>query len=315
MKFLPPLKLRDKYYLSIEAEIIRLFADVMFRPLLAAIKCQEQELINSFFDPLYESIVNGLVYWQDGHFCGEFNAKISKRLRDIGAIFNPKSKTWSIPRELIPVDLRFAQAGADSRYDNLRHAFLRTLTDMSISSIDKISDIPDEYVKTINWMEEDFQKSVKGITIPIQLTESQRNMIAAEWGQNLDKYVKDWTEQNILKLRQQVQANTFAGRRSVDLLKMLKDNYGVSQRKAKFLARQETSLLLSKFRETRYRDAGAKRYKWSTSHDERVRKDHDDLHNKIYSWDMPPVTNRRTGARNNPGEDFGCRCTAIALFE
>lgn len=314
MRQLPPLLLRDKYWRNIEAEIIRIWADLIFRPLLCDLKKPEREIQNTA-SALLDAISQGTVWWQDGVFKGKYNSRISMALKALGATYNEPSKTWSLPRELIPVDIRFAQAHADARYNDLRHSMLRTMDEMNIESINQISSIPDAYTDTIDWMEGDFQKTLRAVTIEAKLTPSQRGTIAAEWGQNLDKYVKDFAAEKILEMRELVSTNAFAGRRSADLLDMLKDNYGVSQRKARFLARQETSLLLSKFREVRYRDIGAERYRWSTSHDERVRHDHHDLNDKIFRWDMPPVTNRKTGARNNPGEDFGCRCVAIAMFD
>ena len=314
MKQLKPLLLRDKYWASIEAEINRILYTFIYAPLIYTLKIQHTELMNTG-NALVDAVKEGFVWYEDGHFAGQFNSTITKELKAIGAVFNAPSKTFSLVRELLPPDIRSAQAIADDRYDKLRKSFLTTLDDMHLETIDKLSEIPDEYMQTIEWMDEDFKKGVEGISIAPVLTEAQKGIIAAEWGQNLDKYIKDWAVENILKLRNQVQANTFEGRRAVELVDMLKSNYAVSRNKARFLARQETSLLLSKFRETRYRSIGANRYRWSTSHDERVRHDHKDLNGKIFSFDMPPVTNRRTGARNNPGEDFGCRCVAIGLVE
>lgn len=314
MRQLPPLLLRDKYWRNIEAEIIRILADLIFHPLLRDLRKPEREIQNTV-SSLLDAISQGTIWWQDGIFKGKYNAAITRALKALGATYNEPSKTFSLPRELIPIDVRLAQTRADARYNDLRHSMLRTMDEMHIESINQISSIPDSYADTIDWMEGDFQKSLRAITIEAKLTESQRGIIAAEWGQNLDKYVKDFAAEKILEMRELVSTNAFAGRRANDLVEMLKDNYGISQRKARFLARQETSLLLSKFRETRYRDVGANRYRWSTSHDERVRHDHKDLNNKIFDWILPPVTNRRTGARNHPGEDFGCRCVAIALIE
>ena len=160
-----------------------------------------------------------------------------------------------------------------------------------------------------------FEKAVRAISISPKLTEAQRDIIADEWGRNLNKYIKSWADKTIFELRDRVQANTFAGRRAEALEDVIRENYGVSQRKAQFLARQETSLLMSKFRETRYGQIGVRRYRWSTSHDERVRSDHKHLNGKVFSFDSPPVTDARTGARNNPGEDFGCRCVAVGLVD
>jgi len=314
MKYAPVLYLKPQYYEPIEEEIMRLWREVIFKPLIAAAKVPEIELMNTG-NALLDAIREGTVWYQDGHFTGDYNSSISKDLRAIGALYNTPSRTWSLERSLLPTDIRMAQAAADARYDSLRHSFLHTLADAKIDSIDRLSDIPDQYIKTIDWMNDDFVKTLKHITIAPQLTDAQRGIIAAEWGQNLDLYVKGWASQRILEMREKVQANAFDGRRSSQLIDMLKYNYGVSQRKAKFLARQETSLLLSKFRETRYRDAGSNRYRWSTSRDERVRHDHEKLDGKVFQWDQPPITNHWTGKRNNPGEDFGCRCVGIAIFD
>lgn len=314
MRQLHALPLRQKYFLAIEKSINKAIADVLFRPLLAVVGIPATEILNTGA-ALLDAIRDGLVWYERDHFAGQFNSTLTKELRAIGARFNALSRTWSLPSDRIPTDIRFAQAGADDRYAKIRQAFLYTLDNIDVASINKFVNFPEEYGNTIDWMEEDFQKTLSAITIPVKLTEENRKMISQEWGQNLDLYVKDWLSQNIIKLREDVQANAFGGRRASALVDMIQQNYGVSQRKAKFLARQETSLLMSKFRETRYRDIGANRYRWSSSHDERVRHDHKDLNGKIFTWDMPPVTNRRTGARNNPGEDFGCRCVAIALIE
>lgn len=91
--------------------------------------------------------------------------------------------------------------------------------------------------------------------------------------------------------------------------------YGASKAKAKFLARQETSLLMSKYQEERFKDLGITHYKWSGADDQRERPDHKLLNGKIFRFDDPPVTNRSTGAKNNPGEDFNCRCIAIAIVD
>jgi SPP1 gp7 family putative phage head morphogenesis protein len=164
-------------------------------------------------------------------------------------------------------------------------------------------------------MNDDFEKAVRAISIPPKMELVQREFLANEWANNLNLYVKDWAEKEILEMRMKVQANAFEGNRAEGLVKMLQSNYQISKRKAKFLARQETSLLMSKFHQGRYAQVGITRYKWGGAEDERERQDHKILNNKIFSYLSPPVTNRKTGARNNPGEDFGCRCVAIPVIE
>lgn len=313
MKYLEPQPLKQRYWKNIEAEIQRIFDEIIYKKIIEALSVSPREVKNSN-NPLLEAIEKGTVWYDNGQFKGQFNSKISKQLKDIGASYNRKSKSWSYLGTL-PPEISAASALAASRYEDIRKAVLFTLDNIDIESINRLSDIPDRYNQTIDWMEGDFQKTVKAITIAPNLTTEQKNIITAEWGQNLDKYVKDWTVENIFKLRKDIQENAFAGRRAESMIKYIQDNYQVSKRKARFLARQETSLLMSKFHETRYQDVGIQRYRWSTSNDERVRKDHKDLNNKIYDWSNPPIVDRVNGRRAHPGEDFGCRCVAIPILE
>lgn len=314
MKYLPILPVRDKYWRELEKEVTRIFAESIYEPLLALFRKPELEIKNTG-NTLIDAIAQGIIYYDDGHFIGHWNAALTKELRAIGAIYNTPSRTWSLKREFLPADIRIAQAHSDMRFDTLRRGFLRTLDDLSVRPVNYTEEMREFYKRSVGWMSDDFNKSVEAITIPPKLTEAQRNIIATEWSDNLDKYIKGWVDERILKLRGEVQANAFAGHRSSALLDMIRSDYGVSRRKAEFLARQETSLLMSKFRESRYRDIGVQKYRWSTAHDERVRHDHRDLNGKIYDWSSPPVTNRRNGARNHPGEDFNCRCVAVAIVE
>ena len=314
MKQLVPIFIRDKYTKLIEDDIDQMVRELIYRPLMKLMDSPHPEYHNAN-DALFDAITNGTIWYENGHFYGHFNAATTKRLKDIGALYHTRSKTWSLEMSEVPTDLKMAQANADSRYDALTRGFMKILDDIKIDAVDNLSKVRDSYKKVMGWMDSEFVKTMKGITIPPTMTEEMKSRIAEEWGTNLDLYIKGWMSKNILNLRERVQQHSFEGRRAESLIKIIQSNYGVSQRKAKFLARQETSLLLSKFRETRYAEVGVKRYRWSTAHDERVRSDHSHLNGKIFSFDSPPVTNTKTGARNNPGEDFGCRCIAVALVE
>lgn len=318
MKQLPPLIFREQYYAGVERQINDLFRDIIYAPLMRLMAEPHPEYHNASGNALVDAVTAGTVWYDEGRFSGAFNSRITKALREIGALYHAPSRTWLLPPGSLPFDVRAAQARADMRYDALRRGFLSTLSDIDVNldaMIAQKSRTKEAYKKTVWWMQEDFAKSVRAISIPPALSETQSEMIASEYGENLNKYIKKWSAGNILELREKVQTHAYAGRRAQALEGLIRENYGVSQRKAKFLARQETSLLLSKFRESRYSDVGVRKYRWSTSHDERVRSDHRHLNGKIFCFDEPPVTDKRTGARNNPGEDFGCRCVAIGLVE
>ena len=100
---------------------------------------------------------------------------------------------------------------------------------------------------------------------------------------------------------------------------MIRQEWEVSANKAKFLARQETSLFISKIRDERYQSAGVEEYIWMSSGDARCREANKyggpshgpggPLHGKRFRFDNPPASGTH-GEHENPGIPFGCRCVA-----
>jgi len=314
MKYGEAQPLVDRYYSGIEQEIRDLFAHIIYGPLGKTINEQIGAELRNASSPLIDAIHAGIIWYDSGEFRGSFNSKTTKALKEAGANWNTASRTFSLPWNDMPMELRTAQAHAEMNYDALRKSVIKSLDNMDIDSINHISDVSGKYFDAVTMINEDWEKKVKSISIPPNLTDQQKNIIAAEWGQNLDKYIKKWTADNILSLREAVYNNTFGGRTTKSLIEHIQENYEISKRKAKFLARQETSLLLSKFHETRYADIGVTEYKWSGTMDARERPDHKALQGQIFRFDSPPVVDLRTGRRANPGEDYGCRCKAIPVI-
>lgn len=327
MRYLPPLPFRERYYVGVEREINRIMRELIYVPLFRIASGYTWDVRNAP-DALAEAVAQGLVWYEGGEFHGKFSAEVSRQISRLGGIFNRKTRTWALKQDKVPIEVKFAQTDANSRYESMRAEILSTLSDVDPELVSRISKATEEYGRTITEMDDDFKRGIAKsnlyelagkardeFTIEANLTEAQRAIIARDWGQNLDLYIKGWVKEDILKLREEIQPHVMAGGRAKGLIENLTKNYGVSQRKAKFLARQETSLLMSKFRETRYTGMGVTRYKWSTSHDEKVRLDHRALNGKFFSFDDPPITNRKKKARNNPGEDFNCRCIAIGIVE
>ena len=86
----------------------------------------------------------------------------------------------------------------------------------------------------------------------------------------------------------------------------LRERYGVSDSRASLIARDQTLKLNGTINKHRQTAVGIEQYKWSTSHDERVREAHRRLNNTIQKWSIPPEV-------GHPGEDYQCRCVAIPV--
>ncbi len=98
-----------------------------------------------------------------------------------------------------------------------------------------------------------------------------------------------------------------------ELKSQLKDAADVSDSRAELIARDQVLKFNGQVNKARQQMAGITQYVWSTSQDERVRPDHAELEGETFDWNNPPVVDQKTGRRDHPGNDFQCRCVAVAV--
>lgn len=111
-----------------------------------------------------------------------------------------------------------------------------------------------------------------------------------------------------------LRAATASGARHEDVAPEIADRLGVGFSRAKLIARDQTNKINSQMAQASAASAGIEEYTWGTAKDENVRPDHKRLQGRRFRYDDPPVTDQRTGRRNNPGEDIQCRCVAIPVI-
>ena len=139
---------------------------------------------------------------------------------------------------------------------------------------------------------------------------------------NVEK-IKTIPTESLGSMRQIILDGYKQGRTIRDISKDIQEEYNVSKHRAQMFARDQVATLNAQITKMQQQDAGCKRYRWSTSHDARVRDCHRALDGKIFNWNDPPEmwyeTKKSgrvyTGRRCNPGEDYACRCVAIPVFD
>lgn len=128
--------------------------------------------------------------------------------------------------------------------------------------------------------------------------------------------IKSIPQQYLDRVGSIVNTNMRAGNRPSAIAKLLQDQFGVTERRAKFIARDQTAKINADLNQARQTAAGFEYFEWDDSDDERVRKRHDEIANKVtaygrgvYRWDNPPLSD--SGVPIIPGSDYACRCVAI----
>ena len=315
MRLLRPIKDKLVYERKIFNALMVAFNNCLFDKLFEVIK-PVQEYYNDA-NILVDAILKHRIQYIDGKFVGSFNAAISKELTKLGAKFDKRSKVFLIDRFKLPIAVNHAIAVASlatlTMYKKVvdflnsfdTSSFISTLNEELNIPLDRVlSDLDDQTVRTIE----------SDLKIKVNLSSTERQQLTDNYTQNMDLAIKDFTNKQVVRLRQLAEQSLFEGLGDKALVDVIQKEFNVTKNKAMFLARQETGLLVSTYRQATYKTVGIKKYKWSTSHDDRVRQMHKDLDGKIFSWDDPPVTNEK-GDRNHPGEDWRCRCQPIPIFE
>lgn len=319
---LKPIPRPESDYEAIEKRLKKLFKEHLYYPLLKEMGLAKATLQNDtpHPNPLMDALYTGRVTYNEGVFSGKFNAAITRELRKLGAQFDRRSGTFRIPQSLLPIDVRNVISSSGYKFQEKIDKINKRLSDLSPQKLAKEFRCQDLFERTLWKADRSFRQNVKNITVAPQLTEAQTKEISRTWQFNMEYWIQNWTEEEIVSLRTKMKDIVYSGNRWGNAIDLIQKSYEVSANKAKFLARQETHLLVAKFNKAKYTDAGVYEYKWGCVHRPHdsspkqhtpgnVRYYHAKLEGTIQRWDSPPVTDS-TGRRNNPGEDFNCRCFA-----
>ncbi len=261
---------------------------------------------------LMQKIQRGDIMYDGQYMMGRFDARSSREIRALGGEWVPIKKGFKLsPGKLTP-NLKVAISASKARQEQINKGLKNVLGevgDQVEQAVDDL-DLSEGLDKVIAGLQMQTIKAMDAIGVKYTLTAGQRETIKKEYTDNMKLYIRGWADEHIKTLRQDVQENAMQGFRFGRLKDTLEYRYGTSKNKAEFLAQQETSLFMAKFRQQRFLDAGVNFYVWQTVGDRKVRKDHQDLNKRIFQFGDPPVVDVATGRRGEPGEDYRCRCIA-----
>lgn len=165
----------------------------------------------------------------------------------------------------------------------------------------------------------DSVESATGIDIRPVVTQGD---IADEFAMMIRRNVRlidDLSDDVYQRIERSVTDAVINGTRPEALRKVLTEQLGITQRRAKLIARDQTAKAVSDLNQLRQEQAGIDRYIWSCSMDERVRGNpqgkyphvkysHWAREGKVIRWDNPPPD-------GHPGKPVNCRCVARAFID
>lgn len=223
-----------------------------------------------------------------------------------------KSLSKNVETYIIPLLRRLeSQYTNDSYAKELEEAFDRLrMTYSNIETIGKAA--ANAFVNNTNTdNKKRFYTSIEnavGIDLnSVIQSEGLENILTATVRENVN-LIKSIPDEYFKSLETIVFTGTTQGSRSGSMIDQIKKLNGSTTKRARVIARDQTSKLNSAITQQRSQNLGSVEYVWRTSSDERVRESHKRNNGKTFRWDDPPET-------GHPGQDIMCRCIAQVIIE
>lgn len=266
-------------------------------------------------DLFFQAVRNNKITIHNNKIKGKFNSKLTKYIREkLKGKWNNKTKSYTVDK--LPYNVKQYINKQKEKIQLFNDKIQEFLNDYSYNINQSIEQAPIDYNNIITDIKEQIQDNLKDFIVKPEINENIQQEINENYINNSKLSIKNWQESNISKLRQEMQEQVLNGGYSnQSIAEFIQNNYGTTQKKAIFLARNEAKLINGEYSKQQYLENGITKYIWQTSKDERVREDHKVLDGKIFDFRDPPIIDSKTGKRGNPQEDYGCRCVANPIID
>lgn len=308
------LALKETYYKPVESRISRLLWDIYFAPLVAIIE-QPLTKFNAAESAIIAAIKSGKIQYANGVFSGYFNVRISRELSSF-ATFDARAGVW---RGNPGPAIKAAAIFAESKRKELQDRLNRAIDDAEATAKDAIESVSYGDDLPLFDMAHDIKRDLHNIGVMPEIDERTAKRLRKDYTESQKLNIKNWDAEQITRLREMVQRIQTSGD-NASIKALIESEWGTSAAKARFLASQETRLFFDTLSRDRARRTGVRYYKWSTSHDDRVRESHRELDWRISKRVVDitgpgEIVDKKTGRRAHAGADFGCRCNKIWVLE
>lgn len=313
-------KIKEAYTKLIEKALFSYLWEGIYKPMFEIMDIKPIKASNSL-NVIIEALRDGKITYADGGFKAKdkFTNAQSLQLQKWGAVWDKHTKMYRLPESKLPDELRVTLAEAQINAENqikLLQGYLEQV-EYNIPYIVE-SMVFDNEVKTIlDDAGNEVKKNVKHLNvIEPELSEQQKAEIAHTYTENVRGYViKDFADERIPEMRRKIQELVLKGYRQDKVQEFLEKEYGIMSRKAKFLAQNETAIMLAEYKKVTYKEMGFDKFIWRTIIDGRERDLHKALNGTVWRYDDPPVIDERTGQKGLPGQTYNCRCEQIPYHD
>ena len=304
----------ERYSKLIENKIMDTFWNLIYKPMFKELNIKAE----NDSDVLIDALKRGDIFYSGTGFKAKkrFPNAVSSELIKLGAKYNRITHIFEIFENLLSDKLKSFVREQIQRAQtklNVINSFLEYIQ-LNYDQIIESMIFDNEVITILDSVGNEVKQNVRKINIiEPELTQEQKDQIAQDYTFNMKYYIKNWMPNRISNMRVKVQKAILEGYRPDQVQEMLEKEYRIGKNKAKFLAQNETSIMLAELKKSMYTEMGFTEFIWQTILDGRERPEHHKLNGKIFSFDNPPIIDERTGQRGLPGQTYNCRCNLIPV--
>ncbi|CAB3715060.1 phage head morphogenesis protein [Achromobacter marplatensis] len=151
----------------------------------------------------------------------------------------------------------------------------------------------------------------KGFSVQFQMTRAANDVFQATVQENVG-LIKSIAAEHLQDVQGMVMRSVTQGRDLEGITKELEKRYGITKRRAAFIARDQNNKATATITRVRQQGLGIKQAKWQHSRGgKHPRKSHQDADGDVYDVDKGMLID---GEYIRPGELPNCRCVAISII-
>lgn len=187
------------------------------------------------------------------------------------------------------------------KYTDLFATLSKPMAERFAEESDKSSDVAVK--SSIRHLSDDLTLSTKTIT-----SGPLNDILSATVTENVG-LIKSIPQQYLSGVQQAVMRSITTGNGMQDLVPYLQKHKGITLRRARMIAQDQTKKSFSALSKARMEKIGVTSYEWlHTSGSRHPRKLHIAMSGNVYKYSDPPVIDEKTGERGIPGQAINCAC-------
>ena len=263
-----PVRINEYFLKQIAAGLKKEIYDSMFKPIFEVLG---NNIVFNDKNTLTNAINSGRIFYENGAFRSNkpFSNAVAGELENLGAKY--RNGAYYIERAMLPLEientLALVAAREAAKVAALNGLLLRLADTLGPDTAVKlfIKKATERMFKKLRTDLEESTTEGKVPVIEVIKTDKQAKKVADDYVYNMDYWVKNWKAKEIGLMRQDIAQMVQGGARTETISKYIQNRWGIAERKAEFLARNESGIAGSVIKDTHYQDMGCTHFMWIKS--------------------------------------------------